>query len=87
MEEASPELGTWFTVDEVAAKLRVSPRWLADECRAGRVEHVHMARQRFFTQEQVQTLVAKHTIRPEADRKLDAVRERAVRSFRRGRSA
>lgn len=72
-----------YTIDEVAAKLEVSPRWLADECRAGRVTHVHMARKRWFTLEQVQTLIAQHTVRSEADRHRDVVRERLERSFRR----
>lgn len=78
-----PEIGPFYKVEEVAAKLGVSPRWLADQCRGGRVEHVHMARQRLFTPKQVEALIAKFTERPEADVKLDLVRERAMRSFRR----
>jgi hypothetical protein len=42
-----------FTVEQVAAVIGVSQRWLADECRANRVTHVHLARKRRFTADQV----------------------------------
>jgi excisionase family DNA binding protein len=74
----------YFTVNEVAKRLGVSTRWLADECRAGRVEHVHIARRRRFTVAQVDALVARHTVLPEAAAtvdvsRLDRTRERVVR--------
>jgi excisionase family DNA binding protein len=46
-----------LTVDAVAELLGVSSRWLADECRAGRVTHVHIARKRRFTAKQVEQLI------------------------------
>ena len=43
----------YFTVEEAADQIGVSERWLADQCRAGTVEHVHIARKRRFTRQQV----------------------------------
>ncbi|WP_199514267.1 helix-turn-helix domain-containing protein [Nucisporomicrobium flavum] len=54
----------YFSVEQVARRLQVSARWLADQCREGRVEHVHLARKRKFTPEQVQKLLRDHTIQP-----------------------
>jgi len=73
----------FFTVEQVARLLKVSPRWLAAQCRAERVEHVHIARQRRFTREQVHALIASKTVRPAADRELDKTRERVMRQLAR----
>lgn len=73
----------FYTIKEVARRLRVSPRWLADECRAERIEHVHIARQRRFTQAQVDALVASKTVRPTVHKELDATRERVLRQLAR----
>ena len=75
----------FFTVEQVARRLKVSPRWLADECRAGRVEHVYIARQRRLTREQVEMLIASKTVRPAADQELDRTRERVMRQLARRR--
>jgi len=72
-------------VDEVAEQLRVSPRWLADQCRAEPVEHVHLARRRLFTARQVEALVASHTVRPVAGVQLDATKARVLRLLERRR--
>lgn len=73
---------TFATVAQVARRLGISARWLADECRAGRVEHVYIARRRRFTPEQVDSLVRKHTIEPtptcEATQ-LERTRDRVTR--------
>lgn len=68
-----------YTVDEVAKLLRVSARWLADQCRAERIEHVHVARQRRFTGPQVDALIVMLTIRPIERSTADRTRERVMR--------
>jgi Helix-turn-helix domain len=74
----------YYTVPEVATRLGVSARWLADERRAGRVEHIHIARRRRFTAEQVDLLVKAHTVEPtgavsEDAKRLDRTRVRVAR--------
>jgi Helix-turn-helix domain len=76
------ELAT-YTIAEVARKLRVSARWLADECRAERIEHVHIARQRRFTEDQIRSLLANKTVIPAVARETDATRERVMRMLER----
>jgi excisionase family DNA binding protein len=78
----------YYTVSEVAKRLGVSSRWLADECRAGRIEHIHIARRRRFTAKQVDALIAKHTVEStnvisEEDKHLDRTRERVARRLAR----
>jgi hypothetical protein len=73
---------TFATVAQVARRLGISARWLADECRAGRVEHVYIARRRRFTPEQVDSLVRKHTIEltPTSEAtQLERTRDRVTR--------
>ena len=72
-----------FTIEEVAERLQVSERWLAGECRAERIEHVHVARQRRFTRDQVEKLIASRTVRPAADVQMDATRRRVLRMLAR----
>jgi excisionase family DNA binding protein len=78
----------YYTVSEIARRLGVSSRWLADECRAGRIEHIHIARRRRFTAKQVDALIAKHTLEPtdvpsEGDDRLDRTRSRVARRLAR----
>jgi excisionase family DNA binding protein len=78
----------YYTVAEVAKRLGVSSRWLADECRAGRIEHIHIARRRRFTAEQVGALIAKHTVKPrippnEDNERLERTRDRVTRRLTR----
>jgi hypothetical protein len=71
-----------YTIDEAAELLGVSPRWLADECRAERIEHVHLARHRFFTFDQLLRLLKKHEVEPldvRVDRELERVKRRIQR--------
>ena len=79
------ELGSCvlFTLEEVAECLQVSERWLAGECRAERIEHIHVARQRRFTRNQVEKLIASRTVRPAADVQMDATRQRVLRMLAR----
>jgi hypothetical protein len=79
-ERCGPRL---FSVEEVAAALGVSERWLADECRANQVTHVFIARKRRFTAAQVQQLVDRFTVTPIADRLAEAHRDRAMRRIER----
>ena len=79
VERALPEGGVLYTVQEVARYLRVSARWLAGQCRAERVEHVHLARVRRLTRSQVESLVASRTVIPDDTKKLDATRQRVLR--------
>ena len=53
-----------YTIAEVAAELGVSQRWLADQCRSERVEHLFVARRRFFTEEQLARLIASFSVVP-----------------------
>ena len=75
-------------MSEVAKRLGVSSRWLADECRAGRIEHIHIARRRRFTANQVDALITKHTVEPtdvisEEDERLNQTRDRVARRLAR----
>lgn len=79
VERELPESDVLYTVEEVARYLRVSVRWLAQQCRAERVEHVHLARARRFTRRQVELLVLSHTVIPDDHKKLDATRQRVLR--------
>ncbi|WP_203820536.1 hypothetical protein [Paractinoplanes ferrugineus] len=76
----------YFSVEQVAAKLKVSARWLADQCRDGRVEHVHLARKRKFTPAQVQKLLDSHTVKPAEVREQERGHERAVQRVLRERA-
>lgn len=71
-----------YDIKEVARRIRVSARWLADECRAGRVEHVHIARKRRFTAAQVEALLAKKTVKA-TEAPVDTARARAEKNLRR----
>jgi hypothetical protein len=75
----------YYSVDEVAARLKVSPRWLADQCREGLVEHVHLARKRKFTPAQVELLLDKHTVRPADVEARDKALARTVRKVQKKR--
>ncbi|WP_305783725.1 hypothetical protein [Symbioplanes lichenis] len=80
-----------YSVEEAAKLLGVSSRWLADECRAERVAHVHLARHRSFTHGQLLALLKKHEVEPldsKADRAIERInrridRDRALPSYRR----
>jgi hypothetical protein len=75
----------FLTIKEVAAELRISERWLADECRAKRVEHIHMAGSRRFTRAQVEALIRANTVAAETDRALSAEQQRVLRELGRRR--
>ncbi|GAA2369423.1 helix-turn-helix domain-containing protein [Dactylosporangium salmoneum] len=77
-----PEEIRYYDIPEVAKLIRVSARWLADECRAGRVEHVHIARKRRFTAAQVETLMAANTVKA-APTPVETARTRAEKNLRR----
>ncbi|WP_045740251.1 helix-turn-helix domain-containing protein [Actinoplanes rectilineatus] len=80
------EQDLYYSVEQVARRLRVSARWLADQCRDGHVEHVHLARKRKFTPEQVQKLLDSHTVKPAEVREQERGHERAVQRVRRERA-
>jgi hypothetical protein len=78
--------GKLLTVKSVAELLGVSSRWLADECRAGRVAHVHIARKRRFTAKHVEQLVERFSVQPrqeEPERVHPAVSNRVYRRLQR----
>lgn len=79
VDQEQPESDVLYTVEEVARYLRVSGRWLAGQCRAEGVEHVHLARARRFTRRQVELLVDSHTVIPDDRKKPDATRQRVLR--------
>lgn len=74
----------YYTVEEAARLLKVSSRWLADQCRNDKVEHVHLARKRKFTPAQVRKLLASFTRVPdEAERRRQSTVSRAARRVQR----
>ncbi|GAA0739636.1 helix-turn-helix domain-containing protein [Dactylosporangium roseum] len=78
--------GKLLTIDAVAELLGVSSRWLADECRAGRIAHVHIARKRRFTAKQVDQLIERFSVQPqqeEPERLHPAVSNRVYRRLQR----
>jgi hypothetical protein len=77
------ENGRYLTIPEVAKRTGLSVRWLADECRAGRIEHIYIARKRRFTEEQFARLMAQHTIIPAEQTQTNDARDRAVRNYER----
>jgi hypothetical protein len=73
----------YYTVSQVAEMLGVSPRWLADRCRAEEVDHVYMARKRKFTPAQVEKVLKQYTVEgPD----LEAERREQERIARRARA-
>ncbi len=50
----------YYTLEEVADLLHISLISLQRDCRAGRVRHIHLGRQRLMTREQIEALVAQH---------------------------
>jgi hypothetical protein len=72
-----------YLVPEVAKMIDVSKRWLFDQCRAGKVEHVYLARKRKFTGKQVRKLLRDNTVIPEErterDRQLEHLARKANR--------
>lgn len=75
--------GPYYTVAEVARRFGVSARWLADECRAGRVEHVYIARKRRFTEDQVARLAQHNTVTAAGATRHAAVQANALRRLSR----
>jgi hypothetical protein len=73
-----------LSIEEVAAELQVSVRWLADQCRTDQVEHVHLARKRFFTEAQVDKLLEANTVKPFVVAEAQSVAERVARRLAHG---
>ena len=76
---AAPGGKVYYSIKEVASKLGVSERWLADQCRKGFVEHVHLARKRRFTPGQLDKLLRTHTIQAGKEVRDDSARGRTGR--------
>lgn len=74
-----------YTPEEIAPLLGVSKRWLEDQCRSGAVTHVHIARKRRFTADQVVALLEQHTVRPPRDVMRDRQRDRIANVIARQR--
>lgn len=49
-----------YSLDEVAAMTGLSARWLADQCRANKIEHEDIEHTRRMTLAQIDTLIAQH---------------------------
>ena len=75
-----------YTVEEAADLVGVSSRWLADECRAERVEHVHLARHRFFTHDQILRMLEMHVVKSFPDPVIDPHVARVMRRIQKDRS-
>jgi hypothetical protein len=72
-------------VEEAADLIGVSSRWLADECRAERMEHVHLARHRFFTHDQILRMLEMHVVKPFPDRAIEPHVARVMRRIQKDR--
>lgn len=53
-----------YTLAEVAELTGFSERSLLDDCRAGRIAHVHRGRAYGLTPEQLESLIATHIVTP-----------------------
>lgn len=65
MTEDQPRLT--YTLAEVAEMTGFPLRPLLDDCRAGRVEHIHRGRERYMTPEQVHSLIESHRVMVKQD--------------------
>ncbi|MFI5496563.1 helix-turn-helix domain-containing protein [Actinoplanes sp. NPDC051859] len=81
-----PDGPVTYTVEEAAAILGVTPRWLADQCRNEDVDHVHIARKRRFTPEQIEKVLRDHTVTPISAQQYDAERAKVIQRMQRKRS-
>jgi hypothetical protein len=75
-----------YSVADVAKRLRVSARWLGNQCRSGLVEHVFLARKRSFTEEQVQKLLDTYTVTPPKQTARDKSAKRIAARVQRDRT-
>lgn len=57
------ELPKVYTLDEVAAHIGMSRRWVADRVNKDGAEHIRFRKQVRFTAEQVEALVAMFTVK------------------------
>lgn len=57
------DLPRHYTVAEVAAAMRVQPRWVRERCAEG-AEHMRYGKRIMFTAEQVEKLMKAHTKTP-----------------------
>ena len=73
-----PEGATTFTVKEAAQLLGVSERWLATKCRDEEVTHLHIARKRRLTTDQIDKILREHTVRPQGTEEIDAEKARVI---------
>ena len=53
-----------YDIPSAAARIGCGARWLAAECRAGRVEHAHLGASRRLTLAQIEMVIAKKTVKP-----------------------
>lgn len=53
-----------LTVAEAAEVLGVGERWLAEQCRRGRVPHLRLGQARRFTETHIEQILAAHETRP-----------------------
>ncbi len=74
-----------YSPAEIAPLLGVSKRWLEDQCRSGAVVHVHIARKRRFTADQVVALLEQHTVTPPRERRRDRQQTRVANLIARRR--
>ncbi|MGH8879770.1 MAG: hypothetical protein ACRD0P_20880 [Stackebrandtia sp.] len=70
-----------YSIQDVVDAYGLSARWLADQCRANKIEHVVLARQRKFTRSQVDAILARHTVTPQlTDAERSTARLRRIAS-------
>jgi excisionase family DNA binding protein len=52
------EIGCLLTSEQVAERLQVSPRWVNDQARAGRLPHTRLGRRVRFSETQLRRILA-----------------------------
>jgi hypothetical protein len=65
-----------YTLDEVAAAVRMSTRWVRDQISAG-AEHTRRGNKIRFTAQQVEALRARHAQQPVTSKRITTGRRRA----------
>lgn len=63
-----------YSLTEVAELTGLTKRWLADQCRAGKIDHTHIENSRRMTLDQIDSLIGSHRRGP--NREDDAAREK-----------
>ncbi len=67
-----------YTLDQVAEMTGLSERWLADRCRADKIDHTRIEHRRRMTMTQIELLLEQHRVQPGAEEAEEAEAERKL---------